>query len=113
MITPSTEKRIITECCNLCETFRLDQAYLAQKVGPRLHYIAGYGAPSLDKPEQLPLSHNLVLLWHGVLPPEAKDICQRQFDALMKRIEEELPVKTPHQQNNRDDWKERNAAHGP
>jgi len=93
------------ECRRLCETFGLQQAYLAEIVGRRRHYLAGYGQPSLDKPQQIALSGQVALFWHGPMPPESYAGCRRMFHSLIERLEHELPrceegpsTATPQQQ---------------
>lgn len=78
------------ECRKFCESFRLDQVYLAEVVGPRRHYLGGYGRPSLNKAGQLWLSDKIMLFWHGLLPVEIQDVCKRHFRHLIDRLEGEL-----------------------
>lgn len=90
MTRRSTENMIMMECRKFCETFRLDQVYLTEAVGPRRHYLGGYGHPSADKANRLRLSDRIVLFWHGSLPREAGDLCKRYFLNLTDRLEREL-----------------------
>ncbi|MFP4502120.1 MAG: hypothetical protein ACLFTT_14050 [Candidatus Hydrogenedentota bacterium] len=99
MISPDAEDQIITQCRQLCARFELDQAYIAQAVGPRRHYLAGYGNTADDKPHQLQLSDSLVLLWQGYLSEAGCTECQRCLRALAQRIEEELHTWEPPAQD--------------
>ncbi len=90
MIPPSTEQRIVAQCRELCKSFGLDQMYLAEVVGPRRHYLAGYGRPSLNRPEQLQLSAKVALLWHGAMTPAMQNACKDHLQPLIERLEHEL-----------------------
>ena len=90
MMNSDTKKAIIAECKALCERFGLDQAYLAEPVGPRRHYLAGYGPSVTERPQQLRLSDSLVLFWQGELSDEGCAECRQCLQALTKRLQEEL-----------------------
>ena len=75
------------ECRRLCERFQLDQAYFAEAVGRRRHYLGGYGRPSLGRAEQPWLSDTIVMFWHGSLPVEVHEACKRRFQRLVRRAE--------------------------
>lgn len=98
MLSALTTQEIVLECRAFCERFRLDQVYLAEVVGPRRHYLGGYGRPSLDKAEQLPLSGKIMLFWHGSPSPGAQEDCKKHFSSLAERIERELASCDPPQQ---------------
>ena len=92
MLTLRTEEMAISKCRRLCETFRLDQVYLARKEGSHLCYLTGYGHSSPDQPGQLWLSDKIVLFWHGFLPPEIQDVCKRYFHSLLEHVRQEMSV---------------------
>jgi hypothetical protein len=92
MITPATEKLVVTECRRLCETLGLYQVYLAENMGKRRHYLAGYGQPRLGRPEQIQLTYTIAVLWHGTLLPEKEECFVRSLCALTERLEKELAL---------------------
>lgn len=90
MITLATEKRIIAECRHLCETLGLDKVYLAETVGPRRHYLAGYGDTVLEQASQIQLTYRIAVLWYGVLHREQEAFFFRSLCALTEQVEREL-----------------------
>jgi len=94
MVTAPTEQKIIAACREISETYGLEQVYLTEIVGPRRHYIAGYGLPSLERAGQVQVSDRLILFWHGTLSPEMQETCKTKFTPLVAGIEQELSTET-------------------
>jgi hypothetical protein len=93
MIAPSTRNEAIRECRKLCERFGLSQVYLAEIVGSRRHYLAGYGEATFDQPEQCRLSEKIALFWHGTSSPEMPALCRVHLRGLTARLERELQTR--------------------
>jgi len=103
MITEATRRALEAKCKALCDAFALECAYFAQVLGPRRHYLAGYGEMKPEKPRQLLLSAHLALFWHGSLGREAEADVRTRLDGTVRRIERdlaneaaELPVPARH-----------------
>jgi len=90
MISETTKRALEVECRRLCEAWGLRRAYFAQVLGPRRHFLAGYGPMEADRPEPLRLSESLVLLWHGELTVEAREALRYDLEATVRRVEREL-----------------------
>ena len=103
MITPATEKRIITECKRLCETLALDKVYLVETIGPRRHYLAGYGDTILEQPHQIQLTYRIAVLWYGALHQDQENFFIRSLCALTEQVECELEQSAPPIQHAADD----------
>lgn len=78
------------KCKALCDAFALECAYFAQVLGPRRHYLAGYGEMKPEKPRQLLLSAHLALFWHGSLGKEAEADVRTRLDGTVRRVEQDL-----------------------
>ena len=101
MISEATRQILQSKCLALCEAFWLDCAYIAQILGPRRHYLAGYGAPTTSTPGQLRLSKDIVLFWHGDLSQEARLAFRNDLADTVRDIEREVTGKNaaPFQTN--------------
>ena len=95
MLSPVTEKRVRETCQQLCERLGLEKLYLAETVGPRRHYLAGYGDSSVERPHQFQLSDKITVLWCGILSQEKKECFIRSLRTLVEQVERELPTNTP------------------
>lgn len=93
MDTPPLREAVEHECRRLCERYGLSQAYVAEIVGRRRHFLAGYGRPSADKPQQMRLSEKVALFWHGNIPGEAQPDCARELRNLAERLEKNMLTK--------------------
>jgi len=89
MDMPHLREALGEECRRLCERYGLTQAYVVEIVGLRRHYLAGYGRPTMDKPEHLPLSEKIALFWHGTVPAEEQAGCTHELQDLAERWEKE------------------------
>ena len=90
MLTPYLEKTAVSECRHICEAFGLQQAYFAEIIGPRRHYLAGHGTPTPEQPSQLALSERIAFFWCGALPAEEHNPLKRRLTGLAERLEREL-----------------------
>ena len=90
MITEATRRALEAKCKALCDAFALECAYFAQVLGPRRHYLAGYGEMKPEKPTQLLLSAHLALFWHGSLRKEAEADVRSRLDRTVRRVEQDL-----------------------
>ena len=77
-------------CRDLCERFHLQQVYLAQVLGPRRHYLAGYGQTVPGRPQQLALTANLVMFLHGALSTTVLKHIRKESKEWAVRVQEEL-----------------------
>lgn len=93
MISEATRQILQSKCRALCEAFSLDCAYIAQVLGPRRHYLAGYGSPGVAAAGQMSLSDDLVLFWHGALSQEAMSAFRSDLTDTVRGIERELTAK--------------------
>ena len=71
MISESTRQILQRRCKTLCQTHSLGIAYVAQVLGPRRHYLAGYGLPTAEPTGRLSVSDDIVLFWQGDLTEQA------------------------------------------
>lgn len=93
MITEATRRVLEAKCKALCDDFALECAYFAQVLGPRRHYLAGYGEMRPGQPRQLLLSAHLALFWHGSLGKKAEADVRTRLDGTVRHIERDLATK--------------------
>ncbi len=94
MLTPYLEKTATDVCRSVCEAYGLHQAYFAEIIGPRRHYLVGCGEPTTEQPSQLALSERIAFFWCGELPPGQRDALRERLQGLAERLEDELGA--PH-----------------
>ncbi len=90
MITPSTRQAVEAACQALCEAFALEGAYVVRVLGPRRHYLAGYGEIKPGKPGQWPLSKSVALFWHGRLGKDAEADVRARLEETVRLVERDM-----------------------
>lgn len=88
---PHPTKRLIEQRCkDLCDSLGLAQVYVAQVVGRRRHYLAGYGYPLPGQAQQMPLSSHFVVFWHGNLGELTRESFKASLKGVTAFLEKEL-----------------------
>ncbi|MDX9703957.1 MAG: hypothetical protein RBU23_13075 [Candidatus Auribacterota bacterium] len=50
---------------DLCEKHAFEHAYIAQKIGKRRHFIAGYGKENFTHTNRIDINGKIVFFWQG------------------------------------------------
>ncbi len=85
-----TRRLIEQRCKDLCDRLGLAQVYVAQVIGRRRHYLAGYGCPLPDQPERMSLSSHLDVFWHGNLTEPTRKSLKADLKKLTAFVEERI-----------------------
>ena len=91
-ITESTRRMLEIKSREICRVYGLEQVYVAEVIGPRHRYLAGYGQPEWARPQHMALTSSLMMFWYGQLSTAARDNIKEEFEQLMVRAKIELAV---------------------
>jgi len=92
VLTPQTKTALENTAKNICRQHHLSQFYFAQSLGPRRHYLAGYGQQTFNPAQHLTLSENVVVFWQGTLPDQARTLIKQALRPIAQMIEREISM---------------------
>ena len=87
MIDDETRELLESTCRSLCDRFELTCVYFARILGPRRHYLAGWGEAVPDRPAQRALTEDLALFWQGDWSTDAQDSVRAELAAVVERVQ--------------------------